>query len=219
MRGRRTGGPTAPTSPTTPRTLAAVVLAVSLLTQGCAMDASDEDSGEASHDLVTVARHLVGEIDDLHETHAPDGPLVERVVRGPTSCVDPPDPDRFEASVALAVLLPEDADVEDVLEQTRQRWDGQGLQTEMQDEDELLPRVAARDPDREISYAAEIQRELALLTLLGRTSCRALPDGYDHVVELREEFRELVDPDGQTLEADLDRPLAEVVADLRAQER
>jgi hypothetical protein len=209
----------APGSPMSATALAVVVLAAALLMQGCAMDTSEEDPGEATHDLVTVTRHLVNVIDDLHEAHAPDGPLVERVVRGPTSCVDPPDPDRFEASVAVAVLLPEDADVDDVLEQTRRSWDDQGMQTEVQDEDELLPRVAARDPNREISYAAEIQRELALLTLLGRTSCRGLPDGYDHVVELREEFRGLVDPDGVTLEPDLDRPLAEVVAELRGRDR
>ena len=199
--------------------LAAVVLAATLLMQGCAMDASDEDPSETTHDLLTVTRHLVSELDDLHDAHAPDGPLVERVVRGPSSCIDPPDPDRFEASVAVAVLLPEDADLDAVLEQTLRRWDGQGLHTELQDEDEQLPRVAARDPERGISYAAEIQRELALLTLLGRTSCRALPDGYDHVVELREEFRELVDPDGLSVEPDLDRPLAEVVAELRERDR
>ena len=213
MTGRhRTGATAAPTA------LVAAVLAAVLLTQGCAMDASDDDPGEAGDDLVTVARHLVGEIDDLHAAHAPDGPLVERVVRGPTGCVDPPDPDRFEASVAVAVLLPQDADLDAVLEQTRRRWDDQGLATELQDEDELLPRVAARDPDRALSYAAEIQRDLALLTLLGRAACRALPDGYDHVVELREEFRELVDPGGRTVEPDLDRPLAEVVAELRGRD-
>ena len=209
----RTGATAAPTA------LGAAVLAAVLLTQGCAMDASGDDPGDAGDDLVTVTRHLVGEIDDLHAAHAPDGPLVERAVRGPTGCVDPPDSDRFEASVAVAVLLPEGADLDAVLEQTRVRWDEQGLRTEMQDEDELLPRVAARDEDRDISYAAEIQRELALLTLLGRTSCRALPEGYDHVVELREEFGELVDPIGRTVEADLDRPLAEVVAELREDDR
>jgi hypothetical protein len=214
MRAGRTGGP-----PTPPTALAAVVLAATLLMQGCAMDAADEGPGETTHDLVTVTRHMVSVIDDLHDAHAPDGPLVERVVRGPTSCVDPPDPDRFEASVAVAVLLPEDADAGAVLERTRRRWDEQGLPTEVQDEDDLLPRVAARDPDREISYAAEVQQELALLTLLGRTSCRALPDGYGHVVELRAEFAELVDPDGRTVEPDLDRPLAEVVADLRERAR
>ena len=179
------------------------------------MDPSDEELDDTSDDLVTVARHMVGVVDERHDAHAPDGPLVERVVRGPTSCVDPPDPHRFEASVAVTVLLPQDADVDSVVEQTRQRWEEQGLQTQVQDEDDLLPRVAARDPQREISYAAEIHRELALLTLLGRTSCRALPDGYGHAVELREEFQELIDPDGRTVEADLDRPLAEVVAELR----
>jgi hypothetical protein len=169
-------------------------------------------------DVVAATSEMVETINDLHESVGVDLPLFQRVILGPSRCTESPDPDTFQTSMRVGIVLEEDADLDVLLDDIERRWLDRGLEAQVRFRDGDLPRVQAQDTERDIGYAAEASRELHTVTLLSSTACLALPDRYDHVRDLRADFLDLVDPGGEILEPDLSRTRHEEVAEIRERE-
>lgn len=166
-------------------------------------------------DVVEATSEMVETINDVHESIGLDLPRFQRVILGPSRCTEAPDSETFQTSMRVGIVLEEDADLDALLDDIERRWLERGLEAEVLFRDRDLPRVQAQDADRDIGYAAEVSREVHTVTLLSSTSCLPLPDRYDHVRDLREDFLDVVDPGGEILEPDLSRSRHEEIAEIR----
>lgn len=183
-----------------PSRLALLLLAS--LTTGCAM------FGSHSGDVLTSTRNLVPVVDRAAAV-AGDGPVLERRVQGPTQCLPA---SSWQGAMMIIALLDESADPASVLDEVAARWEG--LDLERDEGDPQLPALYAVDGD-DNRYAARVVVETATLHVRGDTPCLRLPTGVEGN-ELRQRFAAEVDPDNEQISRDLDRSLADEVAELRA---
>jgi hypothetical protein len=158
---------------------------------GCTLMSDDTD-------VVTAAREMVERVQATYDAELADHDVVRRVVDGPSGCTEPPDRDRFQSAVFLTVQY--DGDVEQQLQRLHDRWEqDEGIENLAMELDDGPPRVEATD-DRGTTYVARWVQQSGRLALVASTDCMPLPGDYDHVRDLRPEFTELVDPDGERIE-------------------
>jgi hypothetical protein len=179
-----------------------------LVLGGCAVTGTASTS---DGDVVDATRRLVATVDVSGDRVGADLPVLEREVTGPTECLEG---DGYQGSIAWTLVLPSDADPDDVLATVERAWTDEGLEVARDDGDPDLPRVDAEGDDG-ARYTAELVRATMTLHHLATTDCRPLPDDVGDADVLRGSFSDRADPDGEPVTQDVTRSLADQVDDLR----